>query len=273
MEKVTTNTDMEGDLEVMDLPTLIQFIGQEGNEAIIELESDSRFGTLYFKNGMLRHAELSSNDDAVLKGEEAVYALLTWDKGRFKVHKDSFFPESSMDASWDFLLMEGLRRIDESQLAQGTPDVDELSLSDMSSTQYSGVENNAPKFYINKEYIMSNIKETLEEIMKIDGAKATAVVDWESGLTLGTYGNNGFDIDLAAAGNTNVVRSKLSIMKDLGLKGGIEDILITLTDQYHLIRLMENNANLFVYLALDRNTANLGMARHQLAKLEADLKI
>lgn len=273
MEKATTNTDMEGDLAVMDLPTLIQFIGQEGNEAIVELESDSRFGTLYFKDGMLRHAEISSNDDAVLKGEEAVYALLTWEKGRFKVHKDSFFPESSMDASWDFLLMEGLRRIDESQLVERTPVGDEISSSNMSSVQYPGAENDTPNYYVNKEFIMSNIKETLEEIMKIDGAKATAVVDWESGLTLGTYGNNGFDIDLAAAGNTNVVRSKLSIMKDLGLNGGIEDILISLTDQYHLIRLLEKNANLFVYLALDRDSANLGMARHRLAALEAELKI
>ncbi|MEM7800240.1 MAG: hypothetical protein AAF633_13685, partial [Chloroflexota bacterium] len=66
---------------------------------------------------------------------------------------------------------------------------------------------------------------------------------------------------------------KLAIMKDLELKGGIEDILISLTDQYHLIRLLESSTNLFIYVALDRKSANLGMARHQLAKLEAELSI
>ncbi|MEM8862434.1 MAG: roadblock/LC7 domain-containing protein, partial [Chloroflexota bacterium] len=99
-----------------------------------------------------------------------------------------------------------------------------------------------------------------------------ALVDWESGLTLGTIGG-GMDIDLAAAGNTNVVRAKFGVMRDLGIDGGIEDILITLTDQYHMIRLMDSNPNLFIYLALDRSSANLGMARHQLSKLEKELSI
>ena len=84
---------------------------------------------------------------------------------------------------------------------------------------------------------MSHIKDTLKEVLKIEGAIATALVDWSSGMTLGTAGN-GLNIEVAAAGNTNVVRSKMAVMKDLKIKGGIEDILITLDDQYHLIRLL-----------------------------------
>lgn len=120
---------------------------------------------------------------------------------------------------------------------------------------------------------MANIEQTLDGAMGIDGAVAAALVDWDSGLTLGTAGGgNGFNIDLAAAGNTGVVKAKMGVMKDLKLKGGIEDILITLTDQYHIIRTL-HDTHMFLYLALRRDGANLGLARHQLNALEADLSI
>lgn len=119
---------------------------------------------------------------------------------------------------------------------------------------------------------MASIQQTLDGIMKMDGAIATALVDWQSGMTLGTAGS-GFNIELAAAGNTNVVRSKMSVMKDLKLKGNIEDMLITLEEQYHLIRILKSNPTLFLYVALDRSRSNLGLARHQLTALEHDLAI
>jgi hypothetical protein len=78
---------------------------------------------------------------------------------------------------------------------------------------------------------------------------------------------------VAAAGNTNVVRAKLEVMKDLKIKGGIEDILITLTDQYHLIRTLGSNDNLFIYVAFRRAQANLGLARHKLAEIGNNLSV
>lgn len=170
--------------------------------------------------------------------------------------------------------MEGLRRFDEGQVnILDTLEDDSLAEDLLTLSSSAALTDQEDAAKSNKEYSnMSNLQETLDGIMKISGAKATALVDWESGLTLGTAGSN-FDIDLAAAGNTNVVRSKLEIMKNLKIEGGIEDILITLKDQYHLIRMMHDNHNLFLYLALDRNGANLGMARHQLTALEKDLEI
>ena len=122
---------------------------------------------------------------------------------------------------------------------------------------------------------MANIQDTLDEIMEIDGAIAAALVDWKSGMTLGTAGGSSkyLDIELAAAGNTNVVRAKLDVMKSLNLKGSIEDILISLTEQYHLIRLLGSNPDLFIYVALHRSQANLGLARYTLTKLEKELEV
>ncbi len=59
----------------------------------------------------------------------------------------------------------------------------------------------------------------------------------------------------------------------MNLKDTIEDILITLHGQYHLIRPLSSNDALFIYLVLDKTRGNLAMARHQLSAIEKDLTI
>lgn len=125
-----------------------------------------------------------------------------------------------------------------------------------------------------KEQSVSNIKASLEALMTVDGAIAAALVDWESGLTLGTIGgDNGFDIELAASGNTGVVRAKMTVMKALNTGGPIEDILITLKNQYHLLRPLTSNASLFIYVAIDKNRGNLDLARHKVRQIETALSL
>jgi hypothetical protein len=122
---------------------------------------------------------------------------------------------------------------------------------------------------------MMNIDTALKEAMSIAGAVGVALVDYESGMSLGTAGGGEWlDLEVAAAGNTEVVRSKLRVMASLALNDSIEDILITLHRQYHLIRLMNSSRNsLFLYLVLDRERANLALARHYLKRIEADLQV
>lgn len=125
-----------------------------------------------------------------------------------------------------------------------------------------------------KEPAMANIRESLEEAMRIDGAVAAALVDYNSGMCLGAAGGGpSFNIEVAAAGNTAVVRAKMKVMKDLGLKDGIEDVLITLGRQYHLLRPLQKAQNLFIYLATDRDKSNLALARHRLSAIEETLQV
>jgi UDP-2,3-diacylglucosamine pyrophosphatase LpxH len=124
---------------------------------------------------------------------------------------------------------------------------------------------------------VANIETSLKEAMAIEGAIGVALVDYTSGLTLGVLGGGPtMDMNVAAAGNTDVVRAKVRTMEMLGLKETIEDVLITLDTQYHLIRLLKDRRGteaLFLYLALNKGRANLGLARHQLRKIEADLEV
>ncbi|MEE1816639.1 hypothetical protein ACIPQJ_18590 [Streptomyces sp. NPDC090082] len=123
---------------------------------------------------------------------------------------------------------------------------------------------------------MANTETSLKEAAQIEGALGAALVDYTSGMALGTIGGGKeLDLNMAAAGNTDVVRAKLRTMEMLGLKEDIEDILITLGSQYHLIRLLRGRGTdgLFLYLALDKERANLAMARHKLKKIEAELDV
>jgi hypothetical protein len=122
-----------------------------------------------------------------------------------------------------------------------------------------------------------NIEAALKEAMSIDGALGVSLVDWESGMSLGAIGGGKYlDLDVAAAGNTEVIRAKMRTMESLRLDDNIEDILISLSKQYHLIRLIKSarsDQGLFLYLVLDRGKANLALARHSLKRIESDLSI
>ncbi|MEV3959437.1 hypothetical protein AB0M34_00850 [Nocardia sp. NPDC050193] len=123
---------------------------------------------------------------------------------------------------------------------------------------------------------MSDMDLALKDMMSIDGALGAAVVDYNSGMALGTLGSSkALDLNVAAAGNTEVVRAKLRTIEQLGLQEDIEDVLISLSSQYHLIRPMtgRKSRGLFLYLALDRGRANLALARHRLRGIEEELEV
>ena len=114
----------------------------------------------------------------------------------------------------------------------------------------------------------------LDALQQIDGYIGAAVVDSESAMCMATDGGGDLiDLEVAAAGNTEVVRAKRKAMEMLQLKDRIEDILISLDKQYHLIRPLESNDAVFIYLALKRSSANLAMARVTLRTFEKSLDL
>ena len=117
---------------------------------------------------------------------------------------------------------------------------------------------------------MSTINQTLEDLLSTDGAICAAIVDATSGMILGSVGS-GIDLEVAAAGNTEVVRSKMKTMRALGLNDVIDDILITLGKQYHIIRPSSRKEGVFIYFVLDKNKSNLAMARRK--SMDADKEL
>lgn len=140
--------------------------------------------------------------------------------------------------------------------------------SDIDWTRTSLDENNQPD---GRE--MNMPATSIADTSKIAGFIGACLVDSDSGMLLASEGGGKLDMEAVAALNTNFIKAKLTAIEQLGLNQHLEDILITLEHQVHLIRPLDKNREIFVYVALDKKTSNLGMARRQLKELEGGLKV
>jgi len=110
------------------------------------------------------------------------------------------------------------------------------------------------------------IQDTFDRVAQdVPGFVAASLVDLESGMTLGARSMRpDFDLTAASAYNSEMVKQKLKIMKALKLETTLEDMLLTLGDQIHLIKLVSPTS--FVYLVADRSQANLAIVRNGVNK-------
>jgi predicted regulator of Ras-like GTPase activity (Roadblock/LC7/MglB family) len=124
---------------------------------------------------------------------------------------------------------------------------------------------------------MANISDTLNNMLRIDGVLGVALGDWNTGFSLGQASIDGrfseATLEQAIALNSEVIKAKNKARETLQISDNIEDILITLDSQYHLIRISEAVKGVFFYVALSREKANLGLARLKLREAEQALQI
>ena len=116
---------------------------------------------------------------------------------------------------------------------------------------------------------MPSEKQIVEAFDKVaaetPGYIAASLVDLESGMTLGLKSaRQDFDLAAASAYNSEMVKQKLKIMKALNLRTTLEDMLITLGDQIHVIKMV--GPTTFIYLSVDRSQSNLAIVRNVLTK-------
>jgi hypothetical protein len=221
---------------------LVQMLAANRCTNVVNIMNGQGGGALWFKGGELVHAVCGEQS-----GREAVATLLAWDEGSFRIEPWREPVRVTISENVQQLLLECCCLIDE----------------DHHSHEQGGE--------LQEETTMSTLKEALDELAGLDGFIGACIVDSNSGMMLGSLGGGPVNLEAAAAGNTEVVRAKRKTMKALGLADSIEDILITLGRQYHLIRPLAIKDGLFLYLVLDRARANLALGRHQLSETERAL--
>lgn len=116
----------------------------------------------------------------------------------------------------------------------------------------------------------TSLESVLEQILGFDGAMSVALVDSETGMVFGKAGT-GVDIELAAAGASVILRSRLASIRALGTNDKIDDLLISLTSQLQIIHPLPSKPSIFTYLIADKAKSSLALARYKAA--EADLQI
>lgn len=249
-------------IEGVTLAGLLQLLEMEQKTATVWVRNErGHAGRLLLQDGMLVDAFAG-----VERGMAAARTLLSWRQavldlaghGRLDASENEPIPLTP-------LLLEAARLRDEAE---------EHSARSLRGEETPvTVEETAVTKSTEERTIIMNIEQSMQAAMEINGCVGVCLVDFESGMTLGAKGSGLLDLDVAAAGNTEVVRAKMRTMKALRLDDSIEDILITLSSQYHILRPLRRMPNLFLYVALDRAKANLAMARMAAAKIESELKI
>lgn len=244
-------------VEGLTLAGFVQLLALERKTCRLRVERGGQIGQLILREGALVDAKTGTS-----KGLDAALEMLAWDH-ETRIDLDTGFQSrrTTIHESLNHLLLEAMRQRDERARGEN-PDFSENE--DAAHLDDTVDATNARR-----------IANRLTVLMGLEGAIGIALVDHQAGRCLGQIGaeDERFDLNIAATGNIEVVRSKLQVMNELGLEDRIEDILITLRRQYHLIRPVRAAPHLFIYLALDRDEANLGMARGQLEIAERELAL
>lgn len=117
-----------------------------------------------------------------------------------------------------------------------------------------------------------SLNSDLQKMLTFDGAMCAALVDSDSGLVIGQAGA-GVDIERAAAGASMILRARRATVKALALPDAIDDLLITLTTQLHIIRPLTKKPTIFIYLVVDRSKASLAMARYKATEADGEIDL
>src|SRR5256884_3841193 len=225
----------------------LQLIEVEQKTGLIVVRAAGGEGRIYFDHWRPAHAETRR-----AHGPAAVYEIVRWTDPKLEIFYKRTPRERTIKESLQHILMEAARLLDES--GPGAPARDGGGTHQEPATP---VEPRRPE-----------VQAALAEAMTMDGALGIALIDAANGLSLGTAGGSPMvNLELAGAAAADLVRTKLRAMTTLGLKDAIEDVMITFGKQYHLIRFLGPEQNLFLYVVLDRERSNLGMARHKLAAI------
>jgi CheY-like chemotaxis protein len=295
-----TGSTTGGKLAVMPVAELVQLFASSDYEGILHItrEPAGPSGRVCIRATKIVHAEVGDR-----QGRAAFYEMCEWSGGDFEWCPGNC-EANTMDVPAFELLLDApapadttYEDVDEDGPAGLGETTDPFEVSGRTTTPATGVgaaqaeqssvdgrldQSNAESPFSSPPTTLTqsgmtmanNVNATLEELSSIDGFIAAALVDADSGMSLGTIGGNDrFDIDVAAATNTEVVKAKMRAAKKLELKDGIDDILITLDSQYHLIRPLNENPHIFFYLALDRDKSNLAMSRMSMASAEKAVEL
>ena len=99
---------LRGTLSQMNVIDLLQSLELSRKTCRLVLTNGEGRCELFFTEGQINHAVYGA-----LKGDEAVYKVLTWQEGNFQIDFTSSSTEQTITRSTQGLLMEGLRLLDE----------------------------------------------------------------------------------------------------------------------------------------------------------------
>lgn len=250
--------NFQGEISSQSLVDIIQFYIQNQSIVKIDINSSNLIGELWINNGQIIHASTKNNF-----GIDAFYEILGWQYGKFKIYLNQVSDIKSINKIWTELILEYYVLIDENKIEESSLESDYSELE----TQ----ENNIRKS--NSSSTFRSVKEKIKTIMDLDGVLAASIVDISTGMPIAQDSKSNVDVESYCAYMVEVVKSHKKFLNKLNIKDKIEDIVINLNNNYHIVTFVLKQDNLFIYVILDKENSNLGMTRIVLGKIEEELNI
>ncbi|WP_181391988.1 DUF4388 domain-containing protein [Deinococcus irradiatisoli] len=291
---------VNGTLQGLMLSSFLQMMEWESKSVSVHVSTAEKWGRLHLYQGKFVSAYVHGK---ALSDEEAAVEILTWDNISISVERSYHNHRDVVGLPLSSLIMDAMVRKDEAALNAPPEEQlsdDELKMMnifsedafELGAPEESGaltvdeqIDDDEMELYIIQNSVSVPSKEIekkllskpnshdilVGDILSIDGAVAAALVDYSSGMTLDMVGT-GLDLDLAGAGMTEVVRAQKRAMELLGVRGQIEDLMVTLEQQYHLMYILPGTT-LFLLVVLRKEQANLAMARYRLKAAAGGLHV
>jgi DNA-binding response OmpR family regulator len=251
-QAVECETGFRGSVHGLSLIDMLQMFHYGRRTVSVHVSGDSP-GRLHVRDGQIVHAEHEGTT-----GEPALASLLAMPGGTLSTTALVDDGERSISRDFRELLLDALRTLDE---RDEPPPADDLDLD----LERSMDELIAPVSAVTPH------AEMLARMREIDGYVAGCLVLAGTGGVLSYDGD--LDLRPAARLSAEVVRRSQETIRDLGLDDEPEDLLVTATSQYHLLRRLRSEVPAFVYLVLDRRLANPSMAKLALASAARSVEL
>jgi predicted regulator of Ras-like GTPase activity (Roadblock/LC7/MglB family) len=115
--------------------------------------------------------------------------------------------------------------------------------------------------------------QALTGMRAIEGLLGCAVVDTVTGLVLAHESHDGqrIDMELAAAACAQVMRSHRVAARRMGWSEPVDEVMASAGSHQQVMRSVTQHPDLFLLMLLDRQRANLALARFQLLEVERGL--
>jgi Domain of unknown function (DUF4388) len=234
LELLSASPGFSGAISLPLLPDLIQIYTVSMADGALTIRRGVQTGTIWFDHGTMVHAACGE-----LTGEEAVYRLIQWHDGQFSFDHGAKAPLRSITASWQKVLMEGCRRLDEEAQAEATAGT--ASPVSLAPAETFG--------------------ELLSEIEQdVRGFVAVAILDSGDGSLLEQRPpRSALDFEAAAPLVAELLHQQSKISTALGRPASLLDSLSILGDQIHLLETLPEG--LLLYLVVAKEGVNLAAVR------------
>ncbi|HET7500195.1 MAG TPA: response regulator [Kofleriaceae bacterium] len=240
-QAVECETGFRGSFHGLSLVDLLQMFHYARRSLAIVVDGMAP-GHVFLEDGHVIHAVYRE-----LEGEPALRAILAMPAGSLRTMVLPPKAPRSITRDFQTLLLDSLRTVDEDAAA---------AAADWEVEEYTGPGAPTGLPYAGR---------IIEQLRRLDGYVTTLVLDGDTGLVLG--GDRDLTdaaVHTAAAGYCELYRIKRELVASLGVADHIEDVVITLSTQYHLLHAVSGDPSLLLCVVLDRNAASLGLARYAL---------